>query len=136
MSIHKKKPLVQTILTFRKNHTLQETSDTFGITSERVRQVALEVNRLRCSKHNRYYFNSCSHCAADTYATLVKQYTYKQLLVDVEKEKKNRKRDYLSVQRKKALINVLYNEYGYSFLKIADMLGRHYSSIANLAKQL
>lgn len=124
--------LTKSISDFRKTHTLSETGKKFGLSSERVRQIGLTKSRKRCSTHNRYYYNACSHCLSVTYKTLLYSSDYAFIEKEVKKESKNRKRDFLSVQRRKYLIQILHEMYGMSFSKIGLLLKRHHSSISNL----
>lgn len=127
---------ISKILDYRKTHTLAETGKKFNLTSERVRQIEHLKNRKRCEKHNRFYYNSCSHCLSEKYRLYIKWLPKAELLKEVSKEAKNRKRDYLSTMRKAYLIEILFNPFLYSYSDIAKLLARDYSTIANLVKKL
>jgi hypothetical protein len=105
------------------------------MTSERVRQIELTKHRKRCKVHNRYYYNKCSHCLAESYMKMILDMNLYDVLKEVQKEANNRKRDYLSSQRRVFLIKVLFEEYEYSFTDIAEMLHRDRSTIIHLSKQ-
>ncbi len=120
------------IIEYSKNHTLTETGEKFGITSERVRQIKLTKFRKRCSIHNRLYYNKCSYCLARQYKIMLRWMDYHQIEKEIEKESKNRKRDYLSVQRKAYLTEALMKRFNNSISQVASKLKRDRSTIVNL----
>ena len=122
---------LKSISNYRKNHSLAETGVKFNLTAERVRQILLQKNRKYCKKHKRWYYNSCSHCLARQYKVLVELFDYSDFMREVRKESKNRKRDFLSVERRKYLVRRLYDKSGLSFFEIAKLLCRDYSTITH-----
>jgi len=118
-----------TILKFREDHTLQETGDEFGITAERVRQIEMLKDRKRCLRHNRFYYDTCSYCLIDDYKKLIGSAGKDFVMSEVKKEAKNRKRDGLSVQRRKHLIKVLHNNYHMSDMEIAYLFDRDRTTV-------
>lgn len=123
------------ILKFRETHTLAETGKKFGLTAERVRQIGKLKDRKRCEKHKRYYFNSCSHCLGESYRTYVNKLNTKDFYKEITKERKNRKRDYLSVWRRIYLTQRLL-WHGHSVADIAKFLKRDYSTIKHSLKKI
>lgn len=124
--------LISKIISYRKNHTLSETGEKFGITGERVRQILYTKYQKRCRVHNRLYYNKCSYCLNRAYKTWMEKLDYRMLMVEVDKEAKNRKRDWLSVQRKMYLVRRLHDKHEKSLIEISNLLGRNYSTITNL----
>jgi len=120
------------IRAFRKNHTLAETGEKFKITSERVRQILLEKSRRRCRVHNRLYYNKCSYCLALKYKQHIQNLSEPFLLYEVNKEKANKKRDYLSTYRRTCLVEVLHDKWDKSFAEIAKLLDKDYTTITYL----
>ncbi len=127
---------VEKILEFRNTHTLAETGKRFKLTAERIRQIEHLKDRKRCAKHKRFYYNTCSHCLGENYRGYLNKLNYEQILKEVKKERKNRKRDYLSVWRRAYLVEVLYMKYTKSYLEISELLQRDYSTISNLVRKL
>jgi len=124
---------VKKILEFRKKHTLQETGDKFNLTQERIRQLEFLKHRKRCLVHNRYFYNKCSHCLdLKNYKLYMEHYDLPMLLKEVIKESKNRKRDFLSTQRRIYLVKRLRDKYEKSFNEIARLLDRDYTTIKYL----
>jgi hypothetical protein len=119
------------IISYRKTHTLQETGDKFNLTQERIRQIILTKNQKRCKIHNRLYYNKCSHCLLKSYQRLVDGMTYKEITNEAKKEAKNRKRDYLSVQRRAVIIKMLIYRWKRSVSEIARLLERDRSTITH-----
>lgn len=122
----------QKILTFRKTHTLLETGKKFNLTAERVRQIEQLKDRQRCDKHKRYFYNRCSFCLNEFYKDYLDKLSYGQILKEVEKEAKNKKRDWVSTQRRVYLIEFLRIKYEKSFAEIAKLLKRDQSTIIYL----
>lgn len=120
------------IINYRKNHTLAETAAKFNMTAERVRQIHFIKHKKFCTKHNRSFYNRCSYCLGENYKNVLRFATYAFVLNEAKKEKKNRKRDYLSVQRRVYLVQRLRNTHGHSFKTISIMLDRHLSTIKSL----
>lgn len=120
------------ILSFRKTHTLQETGDEFKLSQERVRQILLSKNQKRCKVHNRLYYNRCSHCLVEIYEKMLSWMKYDDLIQEATKQSKNKKRDYLSVQRRIYLIKILRNKYKRSFGFISTVLNKDVSTINHL----
>jgi hypothetical protein len=121
------------VIEYRKTHTLKETGKKFNITGERVRQIIFVTNRKFCLVHNRFYYNSCAYCLnIKKYAQFMKKLDYDFVLYQVKEESSNRKRDYMSVQKKVYLVKVLKNKYNKSFKEIAVLFNRHISTIKNL----
>lgn len=120
------------IVAYRRNHTLEETAQKFGITSERVRQVHLLKDKKYCTKHDRSFYNKCSYCLGERYKNFLRFSLYENVLKEVKKERDNRKRDYLSVQRRIYLIKRLRDIHHHSFKQISVMLQRHISTIKYL----
>ncbi len=124
--------LIQTILTFRKTHTLKETGKQFKLSPERIRQITLLKYRRFCKEHERFYFNRCSHCAVKDYVKMLNGLSFRQLEDICKKESKSRKRDYVSVQRRVGLISLLHKKFRLSLVNIAQRLHRHPSTINHL----
>lgn len=123
---------IDNILNYRKHHTLEETGAKFGITAERVRQIQFTKHRKKCKVHNRFYYNKCSYCLGTQYKTLLRWADWRFIENEVKREAENRSRDYLSVQRRIYLIEVLYERYNKSFTQISIMLKRDRSTIVHL----
>lgn len=120
------------ILNYRKNHTLKETAFKYGLTAERIRQIAFIRHQKRCEKHNRKYYNKCSHCLVESYEDLLDENGYDFVIEQCKKEAQNKKRDYLSVQRRIYLIKCLYDDYKASFTRISVLLDKDISTIKHL----
>lgn len=127
---------IKEILAYRKFHTLKDTGKKFHITGERVRQIEMIKHRRRCAVHNRYFYNKCSYCLAMSYKKMLSFMKYESVEKEALKESRNKKRDYLSVQRKIYLIDILYNKFSNSYSQIAVKLNRDRSSIINLSKKI
>lgn len=123
---------IDLILNFRRHHTLKETGERFKLTSERIRQIQLTKHRKTCKEHNRFYYNSCSYCLAKNYEQFLMQLDYAALEKEVVKESKNKLRDYLSVQRRAYLIEILFVKFQKSWTEIALMLNKDRSTIIHL----
>ena len=125
-------PRTEKILEFRKTHTLEETGERFGITGERVRQIELN-DRKRCVVHDRWYQKECHYCSElNKYRTFLKSLNYDSLMKEVGKEGKNIKRDFISVQHKLYLIEILVKNYHKSFLEIVLLFQRDRTTILYL----
>jgi len=120
------------ILEYRKTHSRQETAEAFNLTPERIRQIDFSVTQKRCPTHDRLFYNSCSFCLAESYKKLIRFSDLTFILNEVEREAKNRKRDYLSTQRRIILIQTLRERYEKNFSEIARLLRRHHSTIMYL----
>jgi hypothetical protein len=121
------------ILEFRKTHTLQETGDKFDITGERIRQIELLKNRKRCTIHDRWYYGECSYCTElKKYRAFVKNLNYDSLIKEVAKEGENRKRDFVSVERKLYLIEILDKDYHTSFPEMVRLFRRNRMTVLHL----
>lgn len=133
IKLQKKLSLNGKILEFRKKHTLEETGNRFDITGERVRQIEFLIKRKRCLIHNRYFYNKCSFCLdVKNYKLYMERLDYSSLLLEIKKEAKNKRRDYLSTQRRIYLVKRLYDKGEKSFTEIAKMLDRHHDTIKYL----
>lgn len=119
------------IIEYRKKHTLAETGKKYGITAERVRQICLVKHQKRCVKHDRFYYNSCSHCLSESYVAFIRRLSTGQLYDEVKKEANNRKRDYLSTRRRIELIRLM-KEMGLPFPYISGCLKRDSSTVRHL----
>lgn len=127
--------LIGKILTFRKNHTLRETGKKFNITGERVRQIQISnlKSKKLCYIHNKYYFNKCLFCLNfKNYSQEMNKLDYSHILLEVSRQANNKKRDYVSVQRRIYLIKRLHEQHNQSFSEIARLLKKHHSTISYL----
>ena len=120
----------KTIALYRKTHTLLETGRKFKLTAERIRQIGNLIERKRCLKHKRYYFNYCSHCVVETYKNVLQNAHF--ILNEINKARANKKRDYVSIQKRIYLINYLYTKEKKSFREIAVLLDKDLSIIKYL----
>jgi hypothetical protein len=120
------------ILNYRRHHTLEQTGLKFNMSGERVRQIQLLKNRKTCKIHKRYYFNRCSYCVGMKYKDFLRWQNYAFIEKECAKEAKKARRDYLSVQKKTYLIEILRDRYSKSWQQIAIMLQRDRTSILNL----
>lgn len=127
--------LEQKILTYRRNHTLKQTGIKFNLTSERIRQIEFTKDRKRCKVHNRFYYNKCSHCFVMGYKKIIWKMSDAAVEYEIEKEALNFKRDYLSVQKRVYLIEILFKKYKNSISEIARKLNRDRSTINHLLKR-
>ena len=123
---------IENILSFRAHHSLRQTGEKFGISGERVRQIQMLKHRKRCKVHDRYYYNTCSHCFIGSYVKLINFSDLNFILNECKKESKNKSRDWLSVQRRVVLIKVLRIKFNYSLSKIAGLLSRDSTTINHL----
>ncbi len=118
------------IVTYRKTHTLKQTGLQFKMSPERVRQICLEMGfQKRCKRHDRLYYNTCSHCSVENYEQLLEKFGYDEICDEADRESMNRKRDYISVSKRIYLIKCLINRFGISFTEIGRMLKRHPTTI-------
>lgn len=120
------------ILKYRKTHTLLETGHKFNLTAERIRHIGNLIQRKRCLKHKRYYFNYCSHCVVETYKNVLHTQNAHFILNEIEKARKNTKRDHLSVQKRIYLISYLFTKEKKSFREIAQLLDKNINIIKYL----
>ncbi len=122
------------ILEYRKTHTLKDTGIKFNLTSERIRQIQFLSKRKRCLVHNRYFHNRCAYCIqATSYKRYVNNFEYFIDIVDeAHKEAKNKKRDYLSVQRKVYLAKRLHEGWNVPIPQLAIIFDRDRTTIINL----
>lgn len=119
------------IVEMRKKTTLREVAEKFNLTISAVWFVCNPKKYNFCKKHKLRYFQFCKLCEKKKYDII-----YNSMFEDdlVKKGKTFIKEDRLGkkIIQKRALVRVLRDEFGWSFVKIGKLLKRHHSSIINL----
>ena len=114
-------------------HTLQQTGDKFGITGERVRQIEDLKNRKKCAIHGRWDDGECRYCVElNTYRDFVKNLDRDSLMKEVAKQGENKKRDFVSVERKLYLIEILDKDYHTPFPEMVRLFRRDRTTVLHL----
>ena len=102
----------------------------FNLSRARIGQICTEIPTKYCKKHNKRYKIECPLCKIDNY--------YKDILMkngnilEEIKQIKRGGRKAENVRKAQILVTELRDRFNFSFRRIGQLLGRHYSSIIHL----
>ncbi len=121
------------ILEYRKTHMQKETAKKFVRSAERIRQIE---HLKKCNIHDIQYYDKCPSCINSVelkkYAKFVENLDQKSLMEEVSKEAENRRRDFISTQKRVCLIKILKENYDFPLKEIANYLKRDRTTVRYL----
>ena len=114
----------------KKDFTLKQIGDKFGVTGERIRQILDKKKPQYCRKHNIQFTSKCKYCYQEThYQKLLKSNLRKHNLDEEINRLAKRDRRGETIVQRKLLIKKLHDELKLSFSAIGRLLKRHHSTI-------
>ena len=118
-----------------KKKTLKEIGDSFNLTQERVRQILIEKDLERCSRHDSTHLGFCEYCKEEkNFSELIEKLQLSDLMEVVSFYLRG-DRNKMTVLKRTLIAKLLRNKFKMTYPKIGIILKRDHSTVIKMCKK-